>query len=468
MKRPIRKPLKSKWFAAQSLRNKYLLIVFGSFLFLPIVLPAISTVYIVFENTVNNNQESNLKYGDTTAVRKMWYAAAVEMEGKSPQAVNHRLQELKTQYPEASMFWVNNEGVTGLELPPQAGIPNQWTPGDAVAFMKKSVDSDPYTVVAFMGKDNASSSFMVLQMPRSLVEQPAMIGTPVLIFMLFTVFVLFITISVLFFRHIQKRLLHLQTAMVLQDEHGIPKPVEIRREDEIGALEAAFNGMIEQLSASRERQAEEEALRKSLIANLSHDLRTPLTVMSGHLYGLKKETLSNQGRASLAVMQDKVSGLSELIDNLLTHTLMTSGRYQLSLEPLDVLRLVRESAAGWYPIWEREGMEIEVLVPEEAWVWHVDKAGFQRVLDNLFQNIVRHASQGRYIGLYIEQRAGNNALVIADHGTGMQSDSGAKGAGIGLAIVNYLITEMGLGMETDSSSNGTRFYIYQAEPKKLK
>ncbi|MFD0617431.1 histidine kinase dimerization/phospho-acceptor domain-containing protein [Paenibacillus sp. GCM10027629] len=461
MKRGIRKPYRSKWFARQSLRNKYLLIVLGSLLFLPIVLPAVSVSYIVLENMVNRNQESDLKYGDASQVRTLWYAAAAEMEGKSTLEINHLLQELKAQYPEASMFWVNNEGVTGSELPSQAGIPDQWTPGDAVAFMKKSVNSDPYTVVAFMGKDNASSSFMVLQIPRNLVERPPMIGTPVYIAMIFMVLVLFITISILFFRHIQKRLLHLQTAMVQQDEHGIPKPVEIRRQDEIGALEAAFNGMIEQLSVSRRRQVEEETLRKSLIANLSHDLRTPLTVMSGHLYGLQREDLSGRGRNSLDIVQDKVSGLSELIDNLLTHTLMTSGRYQLAPEPLDVLRLVRESAASWYPIWERERMEIEVLLPEEAWVWNVDKSSFQRILDNLFQNIVRHASQGKYIGLSAQQRAGKSMLVIADRGTGMQSDSEAKGAGIGLAIVNYLIVEMGLGLETDSSNEGTRIYIYE-------
>ncbi|OPA79257.1 hypothetical protein BVG16_09190 [Paenibacillus selenitireducens] len=461
MKKAIRKPRESKWFARQSLRSQYLLIVLGSFLFIPVVMPIVSVSYIVFGNMMNGNPKDDLKYGNASDVRAMWYAAAAEMEGKSTPQINLRLHELKAQYPEASIFWVNSAGATELELPPQAGIPDLWMPSDAVAFMKKSVNTDPYTVVAFMGKDNAHSSFMVLQMPRDLFERPATIGTPVYIAIIFTMFVLFVTISILFFRHIQRRLLHLQSAMALQDEHGIPKPVELRRTDEIGGLEAAFNGMIEQLHISRERQLEEEALRKSLIANLSHDLRTPLTVMSGHLYGLREEALSDRGRNSLSIVQDKVSGLSELIDNLLTHTLMTSGRYQLSPEPLDVLRLARESAAGWYPIWERENMEVEVLLPEEAWVWNVDKAGFQRILDNLFQNIVRHASQGGYIGLFVEQHAGRSALVIADRGTGIHSESGAKGAGIGLVIVNYLIVEMGLGLETDSSSEGTRIYIYE-------
>src|SRR4029453_7484239 len=103
----------------------------------------------------------------------------------------------------------------------------------------------------------------------------------------------------------------------------------------------------------------EEELRKRLIASLSHDLRTPLTVMSSHLYLLRKESLSMAGQASLKQMEQKIASSSSLIENLLSYTLMTSGRYPLQLERQDLLRIVRESAASWFPFWEQEG-----IVPE--------------------------------------------------------------------------------------------------------
>ncbi|QGS68403.1 hypothetical protein CV093_07065 [Oceanobacillus sp. 143] len=66
----------------------------------------------------------------------------------------------------------------------------------------------------------------------------------------------------------------------------------IKKMDEIGKLEGAFNEMISQLKSSREIEQKEENLRKQLIANISHDLRTPLTVIRQHVYSAKNATAS--------------------------------------------------------------------------------------------------------------------------------------------------------------------------------
>ncbi|MDQ6423627.1 HAMP domain-containing sensor histidine kinase [Paenibacillus sp. LHD-117] len=416
----------------------------AAFLFIPVILPIASVSYSIVQWISGNDIVDDTKYGGTTAVRTMWHAEAAKMDGLSVDEIDAALLELKRQYPEATMFWVDGEGVTRRQLPPQSDIPAKWTPREAIRFMKASVGSDPYTVVAFLGKDNAGPGFMTLRMPRDILSpgSPIGAGTPYYIAFIFVMFAFFVAMSLLFFRHIRRRLLRLQSAMALQDEHGIPMPIGVRREDEIGALELAFNGMVVQLRDSRKRQAEEEELRKSLIANLSHDLRTPLTIMNGHLHQLQGERLSEHGRQSLSVMQAKSEGLGELIDNLLAYTLMTGGRYRLACEETDVMRLARESAAGWYPVWEREGLEVEVDLPHESMIWSVDRAAFQRMLDNLFQNVVRHAGNGGYIGLTLAERAGRTSLVVADRGNGMKAGSPGSGAGIGLAIVDYLAESM--------------------------
>ncbi|MNJ65459.1 Alginate biosynthesis sensor protein KinB [compost metagenome] len=143
---------------------------------------------------------------------------------------------------------------------------------------------------------------------------------------------------------------------------------------------------------------------------------------------------------------------------------MTSGRYPLKLEQLDILRLVRESAAAWYPLWEKEGIEPDILLPDEPLLWQIDKEGFRRILDNLFQNIVRHAGNGQYIGISLEPYKGQTALIIRDRGAGLGSATNDKGAGIGLAIVEHLIREMGLNWHKESSPGGTHIYIYPQSP----
>lgn len=515
------------WLARQTLLTRYLLIVLGAFLFIPIIIPLASILYMTFDSLAGGNRQASdaLKYGNAAQVEQAWHAEAAAMQGLSEDAVAERLRELKAKYAEASLFWVDESGQTRLVLPeePAVSVPDRWTAADAVGFMKRSVNGDPFTVVSFIGGSEAGADFIVLQLPRYLVRagSPSGAGTPYMLGFILLSVALFAVLSLLFFRHIRKRLLRLQSAMLQQDGHGIPAPVEVRRMDEIGGLEQAFNGMVQQLKSGREREREEEELRKRLIANLSHDLRTPLTVMRGHLYRLQNEPLTANGRSSLAVMEQKADGLSGLIDNLLSYTLMTSGRYALTPAPADVLRLVRESAAAWYPVWEKAGIEADVWLPSEPLIWNVDRDAFRRILDNLLQNIVRHAAEGKHVGLYLEEREGCSAIVVEDRGPGMRrkeaagrglpetgagnrteeglesgagnrseegSGSGAekrtekgteteaekrtsspsvrgqdleKGAGIGLAIVDYLTREMAIEWHAESTEGGTRIYLLQ-------
>lgn len=444
-----------------SLMSRYLLLMLFAVLFLPIIFPLASITYLAVETVIHGKPEG-LKYGDSNTLKSMWHKEAAALGKRSAPEIDQRMQQLKGQYPEASMFWVNARGETQLQLPKQATLPAHWTPADAIQFMKTSVNGDPYTVIAFIGSENAGPDFMVLQMPRSVLTKDSPIGvnTPFYIVFILIVFCFLVILSLLFFRHIRKRLMRLELAMTVHSLGDLPKPIVQKKQDEIGQLEGAFNRMIEQLSDSKQREHEEEELRKRLISNLSHDLRTPLTVINSHIYTLRKEELSVSGQGTIKQMEYKIEGLSRLIENLLSYTLMTSGRYPLKLEQSDVLRLARESAAAWYPLWEKEGIEAEVDLPGQPLIWHIDKEGFRRILDNLFQNVVRHAAKGKYIGISVEQRKEGSALVITDHGDGQDTASDHKGSGIGLAIVDYLVREMNLGWQINTTSEGMRVYIY--------
>lgn len=447
----------------QSLMTRYLIIILFAFMFIPIVFPLASLMYLLIGTAIDKVELDGLKYGNASFLETMWHQEAAQMEGYSAQQINDKLHEMKASYPEASFFWVDDDGNTQLQLSQDKPLPVHWSHAESIRFMKEHVGGDPFTVVAFIGKNNEGPGFIVLQMPRSLLQATSPIGvnSPFYVAFIFIMFTFFILMSLLFFQHIRKRLLRLQAAMTLQDRTSLPMPIVQKKQDEIGQLEAAFNQMVEQLRDSQQRQREEEELRKRLISNLSHDLRTPLTVLNSHIYSLRKEELTVQGQQSIKQMEYKIDGLSRLIENLLTYTMMSSGRYPLKLEQVDVLRLVREGAAAWYPLWEKEGIKAEIELPDQPLLWEVDKEGFRRILDNLFQNIVRHAAKGNYIGLSVEQRNSGASLVIADHGDGVHTTSDNKGAGIGLAIVDYLIREMGLGWHTDSSTNGTRVYIFK-------
>lgn len=473
--RPIRKYRKT-------LMTRFILIIATALIFIPVLIPlsflaswGVNTLLYPHKEAVQPRQ-----YPPGNDIEAEWHVAASSLRDAHVEMINDRLRQLQQKYPDASLFWVDSTGTTRLQLPEQASRPVKWSLEDIIAFMKSRVDSDPFTIVAFIGGDeHAKQGFMVFELSRKHLRQSAdnQASRNSRFYGLFLsfMFLFFILMTILFFREIRRRLLRLEAGMTETGENGVPVPVPEGRPDEIGRLEQAFNQMIYALEESRKREREEEDLRKNLISNLSHDLRTPLTVLASHLYSIRQEPLSEQGRQSLSLMEMKIRDLDGLMDHLLSYNLLSSGRYTLSSERLDMVRIVRESAAAWYPVWEKAGLEADIDLPDEPVFWNMDEQGFRRVLDNLFQNLVRHAGSGGYVGIRVlgAGEAGGSAaksgepatpaLVISDRGPGMHAGSGNQGAGLGLQIVDLLLGEMGLERVTRTSIGGTVFYIYPSE-----
>lgn len=279
-----------------------------------------------------------------------------------------------------------------------------------------------------------------------------------LITFMVVVFTLFLVISFLFFYRIRRRLVRLEVAMTVKGEDGIPNSVISGSNDEIGRLEQSFNTMSSQLKMMRENEKQEGELRKQLIANLSHDLRTPLTVIRQHVHTLHSAS-SDPSHDSFNVINRKLDDIGKLMDNLLSYTLLSAGKYPMELKDTDILDELRDAAADWYPVFEAEGFDIQIELPEESVIWCIDPFWFRMIIENLFQNVIRHTKSGRYIGIDYRELDGDAVVAIHDHGPGMTQSSGAKGAGIGLSIVALMLKEMKLQWKIDSRNTGTTVYI---------
>ncbi|WP_340010211.1 HAMP domain-containing sensor histidine kinase [Paenibacillus sp. FSL H7-0690] len=278
------------------------------------------------------------------------------------------------------------------------------------------------------------------------------------------IIVAFVVISWIFFLRLRKRLTCLQEVMSFSANHNsFPKPIAVQsdRMDEIDQLGSSFNWMIQQLEDSRKREHEEELLRHRLIANLSHDLRTPLTILRGHVTRLNKESMSLEGQNSLSEMNHTITRVGDLMDDLLSYTLLTSGKHPFEPTSTDIGRLVRASVAAWYPVFEEKEIRIEVDLPTEAtFYWDADPKWMTRVLDNLFQNILRHAAEGKYVNIVVDVE--KEQIIVADRGPGMDNSSYERGAGIGLSTSNYMLNKMKLKADFTSNENGTTVAIGRA------
>lgn len=440
----------------RSLLAKYMLIIF-----MALILIQLSYLLIaIFVSSLTQNIDgSNAESKDINEVEEQWHKEANNIQNLSKEAMKKHFSKWKQKYPEASMFWVDQHGKLLTQLDVQEHLPSKWTAAFTAKFIKERYEGDPFTVIAFVGKDE-NQGFIVFEIPRNTFNPPVSkvydkYGNLLFIGVI-SIILLFITVSFLFFRSIRKRLIQLQDAMEIRDVDGLPIQIDLKKNDEIGQLEQTFNQMVFELRESKQREQKEEQLRRELIANLSHDLRTPLTKIRAQTYGIVQEELSQEGKQAVTSIEASIEHIDRLIDNLMSYTLLMASKYKLDSKEIDVVRFVRQFFSSWYPVFEKEGFEIEVeLHSFEKATWLIDPIWFGRILDNIFQNVLRHAKEGQYIMVKSESNDNYDAFVISDRGKGMKKVSSEKGAGIGLSIVEMMVKGMKLDWDIESSEHGT-------------
>lgn len=439
-----------------TLLAKYLLIVLIGLILLPFSFPLLSIIsYLPLEAM---NKSSKTEAISTEDIEARWEKAARDLEGQPSSELIKKLQSIQADYQNAEVFWVNDRGELAFNSQEKNNLPNYWSSGYTVQFMKERIGGDPFTIVSFIGGDY-EKGFVAFEMPRNELEPPMqkLLSRYEYVFIIGILIILgtFMLVSLLFFTKIRKRIVRLQEAMMMRDNDQIPFPVEVKKRDEISQLEKSFNLMVDQLKEGRKRSAEEEQLRRELIANLSHDLRTPLTTIRAHTYSLKEEDLSANGQVSLRVIDHKVTYVDRLIDNLMSYTLLTAGKYLYSPENVDVHYLIKLVIASWYPVFEKESFTIDVQLHDEKIHWYVDPQWMERIFENVFQNVLRHAREGAFLSISSEIEHNELMINITDKGPGMEKSSDDKGVGIGLAIVALMTKEMDVTWEIDSTSTGT-------------
>ncbi|WP_341302482.1 HAMP domain-containing sensor histidine kinase [Lysinibacillus sp. FSL H8-0500] len=446
-----------------SLQTKYMMIIVIAIGLTWIIQIAYAFIGI---NWMNKKYVEEIGF-DYDVVEEEWHQGANELGQASKEQMHQYFSQWKQRFPDAKMFWVNADGRLAEQVDVMEDLPTHWDAVTTAQYMKAHYGEDPFTILAFVGQD-AANGFAVIEIPREMFKLPLQklnerYGTFLLISIL-VIIGLFIIVSFLFFRGIRKRLLQLQEVMELRDMDGLPLPMAVKKKDEIGQLEQSFNHMVYELKESRQREQREEQLRRELISNLSHDLRTPLTKVRAQAYSISKEHLSPEGEQAVKALEGSLMNIDSLMENLMSYTLLMASRFSYQPQEIDIVRFMREHLATWYPVFEKEGFLIDIdLIAFIDNKWIVDKIWIGRILDNLLQNVLRHAKEGRYIQVKTISSEKYDAIVLTDRGRGMKHLSNEKGAGIGLSIVDMMVKGMDLEWTITTSENGT-----SVEIKKIK
>ena len=214
--------------------------------------------------------------------------------------------------------------------------------------------------------------------------------------------------------------------------------------------------------AERSRvDAENEKLRNVLLASLSHDLRTPLTVMTNSVSVMlrRRKTLPRDVFDELTVLWGQMARLQKFVGNLLNMAAITSGRLKLNFEPYIIQEIIGAALSRIEP--QKGARQIRTRIDGQIPLVRVDGALIEQVLINLLENAIHHTDETGVISVSVEREADRVRVRVSDDGEGLppgeeaqifetfhtrggqKSDRNKDGTGLGLAICRGIIQAHG-------------------------
>lgn len=222
------------------------------------------------------------------------------------------------------------------------------------------------------------------------------------------------------------------------------------RDRELRRLAASLNGELRLLRKERLRCQQGDKELKEAVVNVSHDLRTPLTALSGYVELLKGEHLSPAGQRYLAQIEDRTQAMKAMTEELFRYSL-ASEEESLTLEPVDLRAAVEEALLSFYAALEQRGIAPQITLPEGPVVRNLDKAALARVLGNILTNALKYSAGDLAVILTREGRlAFSNLAPDLDPVSAGRLfhrfytvESSRQSTGLGLSIARLLTERMG-------------------------
>lgn len=227
--------------------------------------------------------------------------------------------------------------------------------------------------------------------------------------------------------------------------------------DEIGDLCESINEMADELSNT-------ENLKNEFISSVSHELRTPLTAIKGwaetmSMGGTDEETIQR----GVHVIMNETDRLSEMVEELLDFSRMSSGKFSLQLADMDVLAELGDAVLVYTERAKRDNIHIIYQEPEMLPFIYGDKNRIRQVFINVIDNAIKYSNPGGTITVSAEEIGGMILVTVTDNGVGIseadlphvktkffKANHTRRGSGIGLAVADEIVRMHGGSLDITS------------------
>lgn len=240
--------------------------------------------------------------------------------------------------------------------------------------------------------------------------------------------------------------------------------VTVTSDDELGELATAFNDMADSLSAS-------EGMRRSFIANVSHELKTPMTTIAGFVDGILDGTIPPQRQSHyLRIVSNEVKRLSRLVTSMLSLSRIDNGELKLNRKNFEMFSMIVTILASFEQKIEERHYQIKGLEDFQSLMVNADPDLMYQVIYNLIENAVKFTNEGGYILFSLEETRYDLSVSIENSGAGIPPEDiryvfdrfyktdksrsiDKKGMGLGLFIAKSIMRLHGGDIYVESVVN---------------
>jgi signal transduction histidine kinase len=245
------------------------------------------------------------------------------------------------------------------------------------------------------------------------------------------------------------------------------KRVNITSDDEIGDLAVSFNYMADSLTNL-------EDMRKSFIANISHELRSPMTSINGFIVGMIDGTIPQEKwNYYLSVVSSEIKRLIRLINDLLDLARLESGEFSIKIGTFDINELIRERIIKFEDKINKKNINVDVILFDDKMKVRGDRDRVDQVITNLLDNAIKFVPDGGYIRIKTSLKSNKLLVGVLNNGPGIPKEeikyiwdrfhkvdkarSKGGGTGLGLSIARQIMNQHNETIWVESSENSTEF-----------
>ena len=260
------------------------------------------------------------------------------------------------------------------------------------------------------------------------------------------------------------------------DKFKSTEPFSQTEKDEMQKLIEAVNSLLELRIRMKEKE-DENLYRDHLVASISHDVRTPLTVIMGYIELLQSILADNEEmQRFLSIMDEQSNYLLNIISDLITLSKINTGNLEIHPEKLNIRELVSNTTKGMRILANKKGLKLKInIAPAVPTAINIDRTSIQKILINLISNAIKYTKKGRVSvelnseeGEYLHISVKDTGIGIAEERlkdmfnryTREKRDKAQEGAGLGLSICRELVGELNGSIWAESEvGEGSTFHV---------